>query len=206
MFSFYATKTVTTGEGGMVVTPDPNIAQRMRVMRLHGIDRDVFDRYRGNGMGWRYEVVAPGYKYNMTDIAAAIGSHQLARAEAMRRRRAEIAAAYDAAFHDLPLELPAHAPTDDLHAWHLYVIRLADRTPVDRDTFIAAMRERGIGCSVHYVPLHLHSCWQEICGVCPGNFPVSSEAYHRMVSLPIYTRMSDAIVRRVIDAVRAILA
>jgi dTDP-4-amino-4,6-dideoxygalactose transaminase len=205
VFSFYATKTVTAGEGGMVITRDKELAKRVRLMHLHGINRNVFDRYQGKGAGWYYEVHAAGYKYNMTDVAAAIAIHQLAAAEAMRRRRAEIAAAYDAAFAGLPLELPAQARPGDLHAWHLYAVRLTDAAPVSRDRFIEAMRERGIGCSVHYVPLHHHPYWRETCGVGPEDFPVSTAAFARMASLPIYTRMDDATVQRVINAVRAIL-
>jgi dTDP-4-amino-4,6-dideoxygalactose transaminase len=203
VFSFYATKTVATGEGGMVATRSAALARRIRTMRLHGIDRDVYDRYQGKGAGWRYDVVAPGFKYNLTDVAAALGLHQLARAETMRQRRAAIAAAYDAAFAGLPLRLPAHAPAGDLHAWHLYVIRLDE--PARRDGFIEAMRERGIGCSVHYTPLHLLSFWRDRFRLRPEDFPVSTDAFGRMVSLPIYSKMSDADVARVIEAVHDVL-
>jgi dTDP-4-amino-4,6-dideoxygalactose transaminase len=206
VFSLYATKTVTTGEGGMIATRSPDLARRARVMRLHGINRDVFDRYQGKGSNWYYEVVAPGFKYNMTDLAAGIGLHQLARAHAMRDRRAAIAAAYDHAFRGLPLELPAPAEPGELHAWHLYVIRLRPEARINRDELIAGLREQGIGTSVHYVPLHFHPYWREQFGLRQDEFPVSTDAYARMVSLPIYTRMGDADVRRVIAAVRALLA
>ena len=199
VFSFYATKTVTTGEGGMVATKSPELAQRVRTMRLHGIDRDVHDRYHGEGVGWRYDVVAPGFKYNLTDIAAALGLHQLARAQAMRARRARIAAAYDAALAGLPIRLPAHAGNGDLHAWHLYTIRLDEAAR--RDCFIETMRVRGIGCSVHFIPLHLMSYWRDRYHLRPEGFPVSSDAFGRLVSLPIYSRMTDTDVARVIDAV-----
>jgi dTDP-4-amino-4,6-dideoxygalactose transaminase len=200
VFSFYATKPVATGEGGMIVTRSAELARRARVMRLHGISRDVFDRYRGGD--WYYEVTAPGFKYNLTDIAAAIGLHQIRRAHAMRARRAEIARAYDAAFADLPVILPAEAPPGDLHAWHLYVIRLLDEALIKRDAFIEALRARGIGTSVHYIPLHLHPYWRDTYRLRSEQFPVSTEAYRRMVSLPIYSRMTDADVGRVVDAVR----
>jgi dTDP-4-amino-4,6-dideoxygalactose transaminase len=200
VFSFYATKPVATGEGGMLVTRSAELAQRARVMRLHGISRDVFDRYRGGD--WYYEVMAPGFKYNLTDIAAAIGLHQIRRAHAMRARRAEIARAYDVAFADLPVILPTEAPPGELHAWHLYVIRLLDDALIKRDAFIEALRARGIGTSVHYVPLHLHPYWRDTYRLRSEQFPVSTEAYRRMVSLPIYSRMTDTDVGRVIDAVR----
>jgi dTDP-4-amino-4,6-dideoxygalactose transaminase len=203
VFSFYATKPVATGEGGMLVTRSAEIARHARNMRVHGISRDVFDRYRGGN--WYYEVTAPGFKYNFTDIAAALGLHQLRRAHAMRTRRAAIARAYGAAFADLPLVLPAEAPPGDLHAWHLYVVRLLDDAPVGRDAFIEALRVRGIGTSVHYVPLHLHPFWRDTYGLKAEQFPVSTDAYRRMASLPIYSKMTDADVSRVIDAVRAAL-
>ena len=203
VFSFYATKPVTTGEGGMLVTRSAELAQRARIMRLHGISRDVFDRYRGGD--WYYEVTAPGFKYNLTDIAAALGLHQIRRAHAMRARRAEIARAYGAGFAGLPVLLPAEAPPGDTHAWHLYVIRLLDDAPIQRDAFIEALRARGIGTSVHYVPLHLHPYWRDTYRLRPQQFPVSTEAYRRMVSLPIYSKMTDADVSRVIEAVHEAL-
>lgn len=206
VFSFYATKTVATGEGGMVVTRSPDLARRMRTMRLHGINRDVFDRYQGKGSGWYYEVVAPGFKYNLTDIAASMGIHQLARAEEMRRRRAQIAATYDRALADLPLTLPPHAASGDVHAWHLYVVCLRDDAPLDRDRFIEAMRERGVGCSVHFIPLHLQPFWRGSFGLRPEDYPVSTAAYGTTASLPLYSVMKTAQVERVVDALRTILA
>jgi dTDP-4-amino-4,6-dideoxygalactose transaminase len=204
VFSFYATKPVATGEGGMLVTRSCELACRARTMRLHGISRDVFDRHHDGD--WYYEVTAPGFKYNFTDIAAALGLHQVSRAHAMRERRAKIACAYGAAFADLPLALPAEAPPGDLHAWHLYVVRLLDDAPVERDAFIRALRRSGIGTSVHYVPLHLQPYWRDTYRLEPRQFPVSTDAYRRMLSLPIYSRMTDADVARVIEAVRDVLA
>jgi len=205
VFSFYATKTITTGEGGMLVTRDPALAARARTMRLHGMSRDAFDRYTASAPSWYYEVVAPGYKYNLTDLAASLGLAQLKRAHAFRQRRAEIAAQYDAAFVDLPLIAPPRARAGDLHAWHLYAIRLVDGAPLKRDRFVERLFEAGIGCSVHFIPLHLHPYWRDRYDLVPERFPVSQHAYEHLCSLPIHTRMSDDDVARVIDAVRGLL-
>ena len=205
VFSFYANKTMTTGEGGMLVTRDEALARRARIMRLHGMSRDAFDRFTATVPSWYYEIVAPGFKYNLTDIAAALGLHQLRRAKGFQQRRAEIAARYDAAFADLPLVTPPRPAPGDLHAWHLYPLRLADEAGIARDRFIEALFERGIGCSVHYIPLHLHPYWRDRYALQPAQFPHSQHAYERLVSLPIYTRMTDGDVARVVDAVRAVL-
>ena len=205
VFSFYANKTITNGEGGMLVTRDATLAQRATTMRLHGMNRDAFDRYTARVPSWAYDIVAPGYKYNLTDIAAAIGLHQLKKAHAFRQRRAEIAARYDSAFAAAPLITPAHAPPGQTHAWHLYVLRLADHAGVARDRFIERLFERGIGVSVLYIPLHLQTYWRDRYALTPAMFPHSQHAFERMLSLPIYTRMSDADVQRVIDAVMASL-
>ena len=206
VFSFYATKTITTGEGGMIVTKDARVADRCRLMRLHGISRDSFDRYTSRKASWYYEVVAPGYKYNMTDLAASLGIHQLRKAYIFQARRDELAARYDEAFEGLPLTRPSSAPTGDTHAWHLYVVRLQDSAEVSRDRFIERMAEKGIGCSVHFIPLHLHPYWRDRYGLKPEDFPNALLAYQRTVSLPIYTRMRREDQERVIDAVRGILA
>ncbi len=205
VFSFYANKTMTTGEGGMLVTRDPELARRARVMRLHGMSRDAFDRFTATVPSWYYEIVAPGFKYNLTDIAAALGLHQLGRSRGFQQRRAEIAAQYDAAFAGLPLVTPPKPQPGDTHAWHLYVLRLADELPIARDAFIEALFAAGIGCSVHYIPLHLHPYWRERYGLRAEDFPHSQRAFERMLSLPIYTRMSDADVQRVVEAVRGAL-
>jgi dTDP-4-amino-4,6-dideoxygalactose transaminase len=206
VFSFYANKTITTGEGGMLVTRDAALARRAGVMRLHGMNRDAFDRFTSTVPSWYYEVVAPGFKYNLTDIAAALGLQQLKKALAFQRTRQRLAALYDEALAGLPLILPPRPPAGDLHAWHLYVLRLADDTAIERDRCIERLFEAGIGCSVHYIPLHLHPYWRERYALTPQMFPHSHKAYQRMLSLPLYTRMSDADVVRVADAVRAILA
>jgi dTDP-4-amino-4,6-dideoxygalactose transaminase len=203
VFSFYANKTITTGEGGMVVTRDEALARRMGVMRLHGMSRDAFDRYNTPRPAWYYEIVAPGYKYNLTDIAAALGLQQLRRAQELRDRRGAIAAAYDAGLADLPVVLPPQADAGDQHAWHLYVLRLTEGSACDRDGLIAQLFAAGIGCSVHYIPLHLQPYWRERYALEAARFPHSQAAYERMVSLPIYPSMSEAQVARVMAAVRA---
>ena len=205
VFSFYATKTLATGEGGMIVTRDPELAKRCRVMRLHGIDHDAFDRYTSKKPAWFYSVVAPGYKYNMTDVAAAIGIHQLRKLNRFHSRREELAGRYDEALKDICLRLPAHAPPNEVHAWHLYVIRLNDDAPVSRDDFISEMAAAGIGTSVHFIPLHLHSYWRDTYCLRPEQFPNATRAFNHVVSLPLYTRMTDADQERVIRATRSIL-
>ncbi len=205
VFSFYANKTMTTGEGGMLVTRDAALAERARVMRLHGMNRDAFDRFTAKVPSWYYEVVAPGFKYNLTDVAAALGIHQLRRARGFQRRRSEIAARYDQAFAGLPLITPPLPAAGDLHAWHLYALRLGDAAGIGRDRFIEALFDLGIGCSVHYIPLHLHPYWRQRYDLRAEQFPHSQHAFERLVSLPIYTRMSDGDVDRVINAVRRAL-
>ena len=210
VFSFYANKTITTGEGGMVVTRDAELARRIRTMRLHGMSRDAFDRFTAKVPSWYYEIVAPGFKYNLTDIAAAMGIHQLKRARAFHARRAEIAQAYHAAFAGLPLITPPDAKAGDLHAWHLYPLRLADGAPIgrpgmNRDVLIEQLFAAGIGCSVHYIPLHLQPYWRDRYALRAEDFPHSQHAYERMISLPIYTRMTDADVQRVTVVVQRAL-
>ncbi|MEO5697085.1 MAG: DegT/DnrJ/EryC1/StrS family aminotransferase [Burkholderiaceae bacterium] len=206
VFSFYANKTITTGEGGMVVTRDADLARRIRVMRLHGMNRDAFDRFTTTVPSWYYEIVAPGFKYNLTDIAAAIGIHQLRRVGEFHARRTQIAQSYDSGFAGLPLITPPGPRRGDVHAWHLYVLRLADTAAVDRDALIERLFAAGIGCSVHYIPLHLQPYWRDRYALDPGMFPHSQHAYERMLSLPIHTRMSEDDVQRVITAVRRALA
>ncbi len=205
VFSFYANKTITTGEGGMLVTRDPELARRARVMRLHGMSRDAFDRFTAKVPSWYYEIVAPGFKYNLTDIAAALGIHQLKRARAFQQRRVQLAALYDEALRGLPVVLPPRPAAGDLHAWHLYVLRLADGAPIARDRLIEALYADGIGCSVHYIPLHLQPYWRDRYGLRPAQFPHSQHAFERMLSLPLYTRMTDADVLRVAASVRRAL-
>ena len=205
VFSFYANKTITTGEGGMLVTRDKDLAARAKVMRLHGMSRDAFDRFTAKVPSWYYEIVAPGFKYNLTDIAAALGLHQLQRARDFQARRVRLAERFDAGLAGLPLVRPPRPAAGDLHSWHLYVVRLADEAGVERDRFIERLYAAGIGCSVHYIPLHLHPYWRDRYGLGPEQFPHSQRAYERMVSVPLYTRMNDSDVDRVCEAVRVAL-
>lgn len=206
VFSFYANKTMTTGEGGMVVTRDPALAKRMRVMRLHGIDRDAFDRFRSKVPAWYYEVIAPGFKYNLTDIAAAMGLVQFDRLDGFQKRRVNLARRYHEAFAALPLVLPSWGNQGDQHAWHLYVLRInqegLDRG-LSRDDLIDHLAQDGIGTSVHYVPLHRQPYWRESLGTRPEDFPVTEAAYHAMVSIPLFTAMSDDDQERIIDSLTA---
>jgi len=201
VFSFYANKTITTGEGGMLVTKDRLIAKRARTMRLHGIDRDVFNRFTNKIPSWYYEVVAPGFKYNMTDIAAAIGVNQLRKVYAFQRKRAEIVDIYNQSFSNYPIILPPAQNKGDIHSYHLYVIQIGDDVGIDRNQFIEKLFERQIGSSVHYIPLHLHPYWRDTYKLTPEMFPVSQQVYERTVSLPLYSKMTTLDVERVIGAV-----
>lgn len=205
VYSFYATKSITTGEGGMIVTQNPEVAARCRVMRLHGISRDVFDRYTSVTSSWYYEVTAPGYKSNMTDIEASIGIEQLRKANQFQQRRSAIKDQYKKAFKSLSVELPPEPLQNDLHSWHLFVLRLQDSV-LSRDEFTAKIKEQyHIGCSVHFIPLNFHPFWQKTLKVTPESFPVAAKIYHQAVSLPIYTKMNEEQVQRVVDAVQEIL-
>jgi dTDP-4-amino-4,6-dideoxygalactose transaminase len=203
-FSFYATKNITTGEGGMVVTDRDDIAERMRLMHLHGMSKDAWKRYTQNG-SWSYEILAPGFKYNLTDIAAAIGIHQLRKVDAFHQRRLAIANQYDAAFAGVPgISIPAVEDREG-HGWHLYVLQVdAGRFGIGRDTLIERLVARNIGVSVHFIPLHVHPYYRERYALQPEDFPNAWSAYERIVSLPIYAKMTDDDVRHVIDAVHAI--
>ncbi|MFC6705748.1 DegT/DnrJ/EryC1/StrS family aminotransferase [Flexivirga alba] len=205
VFSFYATKTITTGEGGMIAIADPDRARRIRAMRLHGISRDVFDRYRSTKPSWEYEVIAPGFKYNLTDTAAAMGRVQLARADQMRDRRQHIAASYSDAFSDLPVDLPVGPLPGDTHGWHLYVLRLQDDAGLSRNEFIQRMAELGVGCSVHFIPLHRQPYWRDRYHLLDNEFPVASSEFERCVSLPAFSSMTTEQIDRVISAVQKCL-
>ena len=200
-FSFYANKTITTGEGGMAVTDDPELAARMRLMSLHGLSKDAWSRYSG-GSSWDYKIIAPGYKYNMTDIAAAIGIHQLARAEEMRLGREKIALRYIEALTSVDeIDLP---PTDvnRIHSWHLFPIRLRlEKLRIDRNAFMDQLKARGVGCSVHWRPLHLHPYYQEIFGWKPEHCPVATKVWERLISLPIFSDMHDEEIDHVISVI-----
>jgi len=200
-FSFYATKTITTGEGGMITTGREEWAERMRMMSLHGISKDAWKRYTAEG-SWKYEIIAPGFKYNMTDIAAALGISQLDRCEEFLRARERCRRFYDEGFADEPaIERPARREGID-HAWHLYVIRIdPDRLRIDRDRMIALLKERNIGVAVHFIPLHLHRYYRETYGCKPEDFPNATAAFERIISLPIYPRLTHADLEDVVSAV-----
>jgi dTDP-4-amino-4,6-dideoxygalactose transaminase len=206
VFSFYANKTMTTGEGGMVVTRDAELARRIRLMRIHGISQDAFNRYVSKTPAWFYEVVAAGFKYNLTDIASAIGIEQLRKIDRFLERRTTLARRYDEALAGLPLALPPRPDPGSTHAWHLYVVRLAPEAPYTRDELINELARRGIGTSVHFIPLHRQPYWRDTCKLSPAQFPVAEASYQSMLTLPLYTRMSDADQERVIAAVRELLA
>jgi perosamine synthetase len=201
-FSFYANKTITTGEGGMATTTDAELAHRMRLMSLHGLSQDAWGRYSGGGK-WDYRILAPGFKYNLTDLAAAIGIHQLARAEAMRREREAVARELLEAFADIEeLETPA---TDEnrIHSWHLFPIRLRlERLAVDRNTVMDELKARGVGCSVHWRPLHLHPYYQETFGWRAADLPTATRTWERLISLPIFPGMKPEEIRHVIETVK----
>ena len=189
-FSFYPTKCITTGEGGMNTTSSAELAQRMKVWRLHGMNRDAWDRYQKGG-SWRYDIVVPGFKYNLTDIASAIGLVQLKKIEFFQERREKLVQLYFQHLSSLPLSLPP--PFDEgRNSWHLFPVQLKlEELTCTRDEFIEALRENNIGTSVHFIPLHLMSYYRDSFGYRPGDFPQAEEAFNRLVSLPLFARMTE---------------
>jgi len=204
-FSFYATKNITTAEGGMVTTNDAGLAERIRILSMHGISKDAWKRYSSKG-SWFYEVLDAGYKYNMTDLQASIGIHQIKKADAMLKRRQEIAESYNEAFKDLSEVMVPVTKNYVTHAWHLYPIRLnTELLAIDRDKFIEIMHSKNIGTSVHFIPLHLHPFYRDRYNLKQGEFPNAEHAYSREVSLPVYPRMADDDVKDVIESVKDII-
>jgi perosamine synthetase len=203
-FSFYANKTITTGEGGMAVTEDADLAARMRLLSLHGLSHDAWGRYSAHG-SWDYRILTHGYKYNLTDIAAAIGIHQLAHAEAMRTTRESIAQSYCERLSPLDeIELPV-GDSNRIHSWHLFPIRLRlEQLAINRDQFIEELNAAGIACSVHWRPLHLHPYYEETFGWRPDDVPSASREWPRLVSLPLFSAMRDEEVDTVVRAVTAV--
>lgn len=199
-FSFYATKNLTTAEGGML-TGNPEFLEHSRIIALHGMSRDAWKRYDKGG-SWFYEVVLPGFKYNMTDIQAALGLWQLKKLEAFQRRRRQVVEAYNQAFsQEEALETPVERPEVE-HAWHLYVLRLRLRAlSIGRDQFIEELKVRNIGTSVHFIPIHLHPYYRDKYDYGPEDFPIAHDNYARMLSLPLNPRLSDQDVADVIEAV-----
>lgn len=205
VFSFYATKNLTTAEGGMITTDDDDLAEKIRILTLHGISKDAWKRYSAQGT-WYYEVVAEGFKYNMTDLEAALGLVQLRRLPEFMARRRRLAERFNAGLKDVRgIRIPATLPYND-HGWHLYVVEINEQVcGVSRDRFIEAMREHGIGTSVHFIPLHRHPLYRNKLGVKPEQFQRSEEIYQRIVSLPLYPAMRDEDADRVISAVQETL-
>lgn len=205
-YSFYANKTITTGEGGMAVTNNRRLAQRMKLMSLHGLSHDAWDRYATNG-SWDYKIVAPGFKYNLTDIAAAMGVHQLSRAETMRRERERVARGYLRAMRSIEqIELPG-LEKDRKLSWHLFPIRLhLARLTISRDKFIEELKRAGVGCSVHWRPLHLHPYYQKTFGYRAKDFPIATAEWKRLISLPIFPGMREEEIEHVVNVVERICA
>jgi dTDP-4-amino-4,6-dideoxygalactose transaminase len=204
-FSFYANKTITTGEGGMAVTANAELAERMRLMSLHGLSRDAWERYSGGG-SWDYRIVAPGFKYNMTDISGAIGLGQLARAEQMRQRRQEIARIYLHAFRDMSeFELPLD-DVNRIHSWHLFPLRLrTGQLAMDRNTFFDRLRDTGVACSVHWRPLHLHPYYEQT-GWMPESCPTATSVWSSLISLPLFSDLRCEEIQHVIESTKSIAA
>lgn len=204
-FSFYATKTITTGEGGMATTENAEWADRMRILSLHGISRDAVNRYSPEGK-WYYEICYPGYKYNLTDLAAAVGIPQLEKCDHFGDIRHRYATLYNDAFKHIPEIKVPHVEENIEHAWHLYVIQLElDQLRIGRNEMIDLLKKHGIGTSVHFIPLHLHPYYKNTFGYTPDDFPTASRVFDRIISLPIYPKMTEADVQRVIDVVVALI-
>jgi UDP-4-amino-4-deoxy-L-arabinose-oxoglutarate aminotransferase len=207
VFSFHPIKNITTGEGGMITCHDAELAARLRVLRFHGVSKDAWSRYGRSGSS-RYEVVEPGWKYNMLDLQAALGLRQLAKFERFNAARARLAARYDAALSEIDgIRIPGRVPWPSVHAWHLYVIQVdTARSGIERDALIAALAAEGVGAGLHFTPVHMHSWYREKYGFAAGSLPVTERVGERILSLPLYPLLSDADQDRVVDAVRRILA
>ena len=203
-FSFYATKTITTGEGGMATTENPEWADRMRIMGLHGISKDAWKRYTAEG-SWYYEILYPGYKYNLTDIAAAIGIEQLRKCDRFWESRQRYAMLYNEGLQNVPGLITPYVAPDVQHAWHLYILQLdLEQLRIGRNEFITLLKQANIGTSVHFIPLHLHPYYRDTFNYRPEDFPNASAIFERIISLPIYPKMAKADVQRVIDVVHKI--
>ncbi|HLH11958.1 MAG TPA: DegT/DnrJ/EryC1/StrS family aminotransferase [Methylovirgula sp.] len=205
VFSFYANKTITTGEGGMVTTVHPEIAARIRAMRTHGFNRDTFNRFTTIGASWSYDILAPGFKYNLTDLAAAIGIAQLERVNVFQAQRQKIARHYSKVLADLPVDCPITAPPGSLHAWHLYPIRIRPEAGVRRDEVIEHLSREGIGTSVHYRPLHRMTYWRTRYAAQPSAFPVAEQYFEGAMTLPLYPDMRRQEVEQVSEALHKVL-
>ncbi|MHB8926890.1 MAG: DegT/DnrJ/EryC1/StrS family aminotransferase [Bacillota bacterium] len=201
-FSFYATKNLVTGEGGMLTTNDSTLSDQMRILSLHGMTRNAWNRYTAAG-SWRYDILVPGYKYNMTDIQAAMGIHQLRKLTRYQDTRREIVRQYEKGLGDLDALILPHEEPYAQHAWHLYVIRLKPGAlSIGRDRFIEELKARGVGTSVHFIPIHLHSWHRENLGLRKEDLPVATDVFEQVVSLPLYPKMTQEDVAFAIEAVR----
>ena len=206
-FSFYANKTITTGEGGMLTTDDEGIWARVKTMRLHGINRDIWNRYTSNKPNWEYDVVAPGFKYNLPDVSAAIGLAQLERATAMRDERQRCVELYQEQLGQIEcIDLPLCHCTKEEHSWHLFHVVLKENSPITRNTLIDRLAEMGIGTSVHYKPLHRMQYYRERYGLTPVDFPHTERMWNGCVSLPIYPSLSNQEIRFVCESLRSLLS
>jgi len=205
VFSFYPIKPITTGQGGMLTTNDQALAGQVRILSLHGLSKNAWNRYAEGGSA-EYQVLAPGFNYSMTDIQAAIGVHQLEKLERFQARRTHLAAVYDRLLAGVPEVRRPWTREGVVHAWHLYPIRLElERLRCSRNEFIDELRKRGIGTSLHFIPVHLHPYYREAFGFKPGDFPVAEQVYAGLISLPLYPRMQDSDVERVVTAIREIV-
>ncbi|MCY6483576.1 DegT/DnrJ/EryC1/StrS aminotransferase family protein [Clostridium aestuarii] len=204
-FSFYATKNLATGEGGMLTTNSDEIAEKVRVMSLHGMSKAAWNRY-GKGGSWRYDIEFPGFKYNMTDMQAALGIHQLKKLDRMQESRSEIASMYNEAFGDMPEIIIPKIAEYTRPSWHLYVIQVNDELlSIDRDKFIEELGEENIGTSVHFIPVHLHPYYKRTFGYKEGDLPVCEKMFNRIISIPLYPKMTKQDVEDVIYAVKRIV-
>jgi len=204
-FSFYPTKNITTGEGGMVTTEDEKLAGKLKIWRLHGISKDTWERY-STEESWYYEIVCPGYKYNMTEIQASLGLHQLKKLNRFQKRREEIAKVYNEAFRDLKEIVSPFIKSNIKHAWHLYVIKIvSEKLKINRNQFIETLKAENIGTSVHFIPVHLQPYYRDIYGFKRGDFPNAEYVFDRVISLPLFPKMNDRDVKDVIDAVRKVV-
>lgn len=204
-FSFYANKTITTGEGGMACTNNPAFAERMRIMALHGISKDAWKRFTAEG-SWYYEIIAPGFKYNLTDIASALGLVQLRKANKLHERRTKLALEYNKALARIPEIRTPTASSDRIHSWHLYAVRLKlDALAIDRAKFIEELKQRGIGCSVHWMPLHMHPYYREKYGFKREEYPTAARLFDEIVSLPLFPDMTPAEQEYVVKAIEEVV-
>jgi len=205
VFSFYPIKPITTGQGGMLTTNDQALAGQVRILSLHGLSKNAWNRYAEGGSA-EYQVLAPGFNYSMTDIQAAIGVHQLEKLERFQAQRTHLAGVYDRLLAGVPEVRCPQTRENVVHAWHLYPIRLElERLRCSRNEFIDELRKRGIGTSLHFIPIHLHPYYREAFGFQPGDFPVAEQVYAGLISLPLYPRMQDADVERVVTAIQDIV-